>query len=120
MNCMKCGREIPSGQVFCEDCLLDMAKYPVDPDIKVAIPRRASTTGFRKPSKRRTLTADEQIASLKRAVRILAILLVLVTALAIALAFPAYEHLRDDRFAPGQNYSSIVVTEAPVTTGEAP
>lgn len=120
MNCMKCGREIPSGQVFCEDCLLDMAKYPVDPDVQVAIPQRTPTTSLRKAPKRRTLSPDEQIASLKKMVRILAVLLVLAVGIAVGLAFPAYEYLREDRFAVGQNYSSIVVTEAQEVTEEAP
>ena len=33
MNCLKCGREIEEGQVFCNDCLVQMAKYPVKPEV---------------------------------------------------------------------------------------
>ena len=44
MHCMKCGNEIPDGQVFCEDCLNVMAKYPVKPDTPVQIPKRPART----------------------------------------------------------------------------
>lgn len=38
MNCLKCGREIEEGQVFCNDCLVQMAKYPVKPGTAVQLP----------------------------------------------------------------------------------
>ena len=44
MHCMKCGNEIPDGQVFCEDCLNVMAKYPVKPDTPVQILKRPART----------------------------------------------------------------------------
>ena len=31
MNCMKCGREIPEQQTFCDVCLEVMSQYPVNP-----------------------------------------------------------------------------------------
>lgn len=38
MNCMKCGREIPVGQVFCDGCLKVMETYPVKPDTAIHLP----------------------------------------------------------------------------------
>ena len=41
MQCMKCGMEVPEGQVFCNGCLEVMDKYPVKPGTPVHIrPRK--------------------------------------------------------------------------------
>ncbi len=40
MNCLKCGREIQSPQVFCDACLADMDAYPVKPGTPVHIHHR--------------------------------------------------------------------------------
>lgn len=49
--CMRCGREIEEGQVFCQDCLKEMSRYPVDPNTVVQIPlRKESVTGKRTPA----------------------------------------------------------------------
>jgi len=120
MNCMKCGREIPSGQVFCEDCLADMAKYPVDPDTPVAIPQRNHTIVQKKSSKRRNLSSEEQIAVLRQRIRILTVLLVVAVLLVAALLYPTIEHLMEDDYAPGQNYSSITPTSEAAAPETAP
>lgn len=57
LNCMKCGREIPLGQVFCKDCLEDMSTHPIKPGTPVVVPvhdtpvpqRRAPIRRVRKP-----------------------------------------------------------------------
>ena len=40
MNCMKCGREAPDGQVFCGDCLERMQAHPVKPGTPVLLPNK--------------------------------------------------------------------------------
>lgn len=67
MNCMKCGTEIPDTQVFCDHCLEVMEAYPVQADVHVHLPKRAPVEEVaKKPTKKkRTLTPDEIIASLK-------------------------------------------------------
>ena len=40
MHCMKCGRDLEPGQVFCEECQAEMKKYPVKPGTVVQLPRR--------------------------------------------------------------------------------
>ncbi len=108
MNCMKCGREVPSGQVFCEDCLAAMKQYPVDPDTPVQLPRRQSqSAAVKKTPKRRAVPPEEVIAGLKKQVRLLIIALTVVTVLALALLYPAVRYLKEDHFALGQNYSSV-------------
>lgn len=50
LNCLKCGREIEEGQVFCNDCLVQMAKYPVKPGTAVQLPSRGSAARFKEGS----------------------------------------------------------------------
>lgn len=114
MNCMKCGREVTSTQVFCEDCLLEMADYPVNPDTPVVLPQRGQSAIQKKPPKKRNVPLEEQFRSLRLTVRILAVLLVLVTALAVVMAYPTVQYLMEDHFAPGQNYTAMTTaTTAP-------
>lgn len=116
MHCLKCGRETDEGQVFCQECLLDMGKHPVDPNEVVLLPQRPATPPAKKPARRRTVPPEERILQLKKRIRLLAVLLVLVTTIAAALAYPTVQYFRRYRLRPGQNYSSIVATTAPVET----
>lgn len=113
MNCMKCGRETPSEQVFCEECLLEMEKYPVKPGTVVFLPKRRETSIVKKLPKRRTVSLEEQVKNLKQRIRILTILAVVLACLAAGLSYPAMEHLMEDHFKIGQNYSSVTT---PTTT----
>lgn len=117
MNCMKCGRETPSEQVFCDECLLEMEKYPVKPGTVVLLPRRRDSSALKKPAKRRTVPLEDQVKMLKHRVRLFAIAAVLFAALSAVLAKPAIEHLMEDHFKKGQNYSAM--TTAPVETTES-
>lgn len=77
MFCMKCGREVPSGQVFCDSCLETMARYPVKPGTAVHLPNRQT---LKKPANRkRALTAEEQALLLKRTVKRLIVAIVILT-----------------------------------------
>lgn len=116
MNCMKCGRETAAEQIFCQECLLDMEKYPVKPGTTVQLPKQREASTPRKNSKRRNLSTEEQLKWLKRRVRILTVLLFLALVLIAALAYPAAEYFLEDHFRPGQNYSSIVIPTTPAGT----
>lgn len=48
MNCMRCGRETSENEIFCDECLQDMQRHPVDPTTPVILPNREK----RIPSKR--------------------------------------------------------------------
>ena len=41
MSCMKCGRDTQDPQVFCDDCLQVMERYPVKPGTPIQLPKRA-------------------------------------------------------------------------------
>lgn len=109
MNCIKCGRETPSEQVFCEDCLLDMEKHPVKPGTVVLLPKRKETAAPKKTSKRRVLPLEDQVKVLRKRVRLLAVLLLIFICLSAALAKPAIDHMTEDHFKKGQNYHTVTV-----------
>lgn len=111
MGCLKCGRDTISEQVFCTECQLEMKKYPVRPGTVVQLPTRKNVSVVKKTMKRRTVPLDDQVRNLKKRVRTLTILLIVVTVIAAALAVPAVDHLMENHFKIGQNYTTVVPTE---------
>lgn len=111
MGCIKCGRDVVSEQVFCPDCLAEMEKYPVQPGTVVQLPNRKPASAVKKHTKKRSIPPEEQIKVLTKRCRVLFLLLILVTAIALALVHPAVMHLMEDRFKIGQNYTTVTPTE---------
>ena len=106
MNCMKCGRETRGEDVFCQDCLTEMEKYPVDPGTVVLLPRRKDPS-VKKAAKRHTPSPEETIDTLRRQKATLVFLL-LVCIAAIAMMFePTMHYVQDEHYEIGQNYSTI-------------
>lgn len=119
MQCIKCGRDVELNQVFCDSCKETMAKYPVRPGVVVQLPRRTETVVKKQPARRRaTISAEEQVYLLRRAVRRLAVLAVLLLAAVIGLSWLTVELYRENeqKVLPGQNYHSAttpIETTAP-------
>ena len=115
MGCMKCGRDVSSGQVFCDKCLEEMEKYPVKPGTVVRLPRRVEESVFRKPHPRRRpqLTPDEQIKKLKLLLRRLIVTVMILLMLLGVTGYFAVVHLLESEIVrlPGQNYSSVTAEE---------
>lgn len=109
MKCMKCGRETESDQAFCTDCLQDMNRYPVNPDVHVHLPVRTQTAAPRKQLiRRRTFTPEEQIHRLKKRLWILSGILAVTVALLCAMIYPTVKYFtRHYYLRPGQNYSTF-------------
>ena len=40
MACMKCGKDVNEPQVFCDECLAVMERYPVKPGTAIQLPKR--------------------------------------------------------------------------------
>lgn len=118
MNCMRCGQEIPSGQVFCEECRILMEKYPVNPDTPVSIPNRKNLSAPKKQVKHRTVPLEERIRILQKRLWISIIWSLIASLLALAMVYPTIAYLKEDHFKPGQNYSAIT-TVAPVESNPA-
>ncbi len=108
MNCMKCGREISLGQVFCKDCLTDMARHPVAPDTPVPVFDPHANASLNLTTAPRKVKPEEQIAKLRKRIKILTIALmatVLVFSILTALLINQLNQ-KMDAAAPGQNYST--------------
>ena len=113
MNCLKCGQEISEGNVFCQNCQVDMDKCPVPPGTVVLLPRRKESSPSKKSVKRHTQSAEEQLAVLRRRMVYLVLLLVLcITAIAVMYR-PAMHYIRDEHIPIGQNYSSVTPANIP-------
>ena len=110
MNCMKCGREISLGQVFCKECLADMANYPVKPGTPVQLPSQSATVSPRRArSPRKPRKPDEQIIILKKWLIALSVSLFTVI-LAACVTITILSHKLDEannNALPGQNYSTV-------------
>ena len=116
MQCMKCGREIPAGQVFCEECLAEMAQYPVKPGTVVTLPTRPKQVIYKKTvGYRSTVTLEQKLKRQGKTIRILSWMLTLSTALLIGVGGLMVSLLmeEDDRELPGQNYSAEGETKDP-------
>lgn len=110
MNCIKCGRETPGEQLFCDSCIEGMADYPVDPNTPVQLPRRRTPAAMRKPPRRRIPSPEEQIHKLSRRVQILAALLVVFGVLCAVLTAMCFHLYHASRLPLGQNYTAITST----------
>ena len=115
MYCMKCGRDIEEGQVFCDSCLEDMKKYPVKPGIAIQLPNRKDGPAPKKntPKRKQPPTPEEQIRTLKRRLKRMVILWLITLSLLAATIYPTVEYFLGKPFLqPGQNYTTIVSTES--------
>lgn len=86
MQCLKCGREISAGQVFCDACLEEMSHYPVRPGTPVHLPDRPDISQQRRRKPRRIRKPEEMIARLRgRSTAQTVLLLLLLAALTLSV-----------------------------------
>ena len=107
MVCLKCGRDAKAQQVFCNSCLEIMEKYPVRPGTAVHLPARKAQAATKKAShKKRTLSPEDQIAHLRKALRRMYLCVtVLIIVLGMATALLIHEIQLRDLPVIGQNYT---------------
>lgn len=86
MCCMKCGRQLPLGQVFCKECLADMANYPVKPGTPVQLPAEQKTSVRRSPA-RKARKPEEQLSRVRRLMTVMMLVFTLVVAAATVLIY---------------------------------
>ncbi len=113
MNCMKCGREMSVGQVFCKECLAHMELHPVKTDTPVVLPNRSLLAVNRRTThSRKVRKPEEQVVRMRKLLIIQSFCLVaLLLALAGTIFFMG-KQLEENKTAvlPGQNYSTIETT----------
>lgn len=113
MNCMKCGKETVSSNVFCEACLEDMRHHPVKSGTAVVIPNRPESK--RAISRRKSLSYEEQISRMQVLIRWLLVAVILLSISfgisVAALAHNARQQEAQDNL--GKNYSTVAPTAYP-------
>ena len=117
MNCMKCGRETRNEQVFCQDCLRVMQRYPVESGTVVFLPRRRDPV-VKKTVKRSVISQDEQIRMLRKQLGILWIILTICIAAIVLMIKPTLHYVLDEHVEIGQNYSTVSASSPTPTSGE--
>ena len=110
MYCLRCGREKPEKQVFCDACLDDMSRHPVKPDATVYIPTRKPNDSGKKHARhtKRKISPEEMILILKKRIKrlwIAVLILVLLLGICGAGIYFAWHHNPD--LIIGQNYHTI-------------
>ena len=113
MGCLKCGRDVEEGQIFCHACLENMERCPVKPGTPISLPRPREEATARKASRLKLpLAPEEQVKRLRRRCRWVAGLAVLFLVASIVLGIVFLRHLRaDQKPQRGQNYSAMETTE---------
>ena len=73
MSCMKCGQKTEENRLFCQECMDDMEKFPVDPNTIVRLPYRPKTAIAKKRSlrRRRFWSPENQIEMLRARIKFL-------------------------------------------------
>ena len=110
MNCMKCGRKTENEQVFCQDCLQVMEKFPVRPGTVVLLPRRREPSVIKKSIKRHVPSAEEQVKILRKRVMKLTLLLIMCIIAIVLMYKPTMHYVLDEHVEIGQNYSTMTTT----------
>lgn len=107
MYCLKCGRDTTDDHVFCDNCQNAMEQCPVKPGTPVHLPhRKAAPVAKKPPSRKRTLSQEEQISLLRRSLRRCRIFaLVLLVVLSLLSVLLIREFTNNDVPAIGQNYT---------------
>ena len=105
MNCMKCGREVEDGQVFCQDCLTQMEAEPIRIATPVHIPRQPSKGAT---THRAVHHPEEEVRRLEKANEKLRVWVILLAMATLLLAMAAYHNEVADVVEEwGRNYSVI-------------
>ena len=113
MQCMKCGRDAETGQVFCPACLASAERAPVKPVSRVPIPER--------PVKPRSVPVkqekpEEIILKLHKTIRRLWIAVgCLICTAAVLAGLIGYHYLTTEHGGPaiGSNYSTEGSSDGP-------
>ena len=108
MQCLRCGRDMDEGQVFCFACEALMTKHPVKPNTVVTIHERSVRD--RNANPRKAARPEEDTEGLHRTIMQLRLwVCMLMAALMLCVGVLTWQELtREDKPVIGQNYTSII------------
>ncbi len=109
MYCMKCGKEIGEGRVFCDDCLEVMSQYPVRQGTPVHLPNNAPSAEKKSAPKKRQPTPEEHLLRFRAATRWLSVALV-STLLVLGITISLLVNVMNTPAAAndiGKNYNTV-------------
>ena len=120
MNCIKCGRETGADNAFCDACLEEMSRRPVNPATVVLLPGQGRPQTKKAAPKKAFPSTEEQVGILRRKVRRMRIMILVLAVLVAALGIVVRKTLSELDFQRllGQNYSTVQQTE-PTETAPA-
>ena len=112
MKCLKCGRKIENGGVFCQDCLGVMEKYPVKQNTPLQLPRRKEEDAAKKQQKKKAQRPpEEQLRRQKRTIyrlsMMLAVALIVAGLLAGWIAYDLIANSNKPKDDLGKNYTTV-------------
>ena len=87
MYCMKCGREVSDGQVFCPECRVQMEREPIHLRTSVKIPRQPPWNN--KP-RRPAIHYEEEVRRLEKSNEVLRAWVLLLALATILLVMAVY------------------------------
>ncbi len=90
MDCIKCGKKLKDHRVFCEECLAEAEKYPVEPGTPILLPRHTPYAPPKKRAQRKrqaTLSPEEQLQKLRSSIRMMVIALIVTFLAFLLMAF---------------------------------
>lgn len=113
MNCIKCGRESGPDNAFCDACLEEMARRPVNPATVILLPGQGKPQSKKAAPKKSLPSLEEQVGNLRRKVRRLRILILILALLVTVMGVTVRKTLSELYFQRllGQNYSTVQQTE---------
>lgn len=76
-HCMRCGREVTLGQIFCKECQTEMARHPVDPTTPVILPPPPPVAN-RRSNGRKPRKPEEQLSRLRRLMAAMLVLFIII------------------------------------------
>ncbi len=110
MQCLKCGRRMNDGQVFCSACLEVMEASPVKPDTAVVVPIRPPV---RRSSASKAVKPEELVIRLQNKLHRLTVACICLGVLLAAALAGVVVLLLDSGELPmiGQNYSTYAPSD---------
>lgn len=108
-GCLKCGKEVAEGAVFCEECLAVMHRYPVKTGAVAVIQDRPAQRNYILPEDPQDTEVKARLHTLQTTVRWLIVLTVILSALLLTMTGMLLHSTQSEpeKLPIGKNYTTI-------------